>query len=495
MDPNTAGQSGNARTRRSLLRITGGVGMTALAGSALAQDGTRAQRDDDEQATGTCRPRGADASIPAWSVDAAAQIEQTDANTVPVIEEINEVAPGLHVWDTWPLRNRDGSVACIDGWSVQFALTAPDEVLPGKRHDIAEIRFFYSRDGQDWRLGGPVFVPGTAKGNRQWAASAVYDQETEEMFMFYTATGRDGNPNDPRGDDVDITYEQRLALAEGATVETTTSGVDIEGMWEHEIILTADGEYYQTQEQAGDGIIYAFRDPWYFEDPATGCQYLIFEGNSPIEEGQTDCEAQELDSGDYRSGVAATGAEFNGNVGIAVSTADDDMSEWELRPPLLEATCVNQQLERGNVVVANDRYYLFFDSHKFTFAAGLEGPDGMYGFVADSLHGEYEPLNDSGLVLANPPDEPFQTYSWMPVPYDDDKIAVISYFNYFGLGETSLTGVGDLSREEQQARFGGTFAPTAVVTLDGSTTELVETLGPGFLPSACSDPPLDQDSE
>jgi len=476
-------------SRRTVLKLSGGVGLSAVGGTASARVGRPDQQDGD-RAADTCRPRTDDTSIPAWSVEAASEIELTDANTVPVVEGINEAAPGLHVWDTWPLRNRDGSVACIAGWTVQFALTAPDEVLPGKRHDIAEIRFFYSREGYDWRLGGPVFVPGTAKGNRQWAASSVYDDETGEMFMFYTATGRDGNPNDPRDENSDITYEQRLALAKGATVTTTRAGVDIEGRWEHEVILTADGEYYQTREQAGDGIIYAFRDPWYFEDPNTGCRYLVFEGNSPIEDGEAECDAQDLNSGDYRSGVAETGAQFNGNIGIAVSTADDDMSEWELRPPLLEATCVNQQLERGNVVVADDRYYLFCDSHRFTFADGLDGPDGMYGFVADTLHGDYEPLNGSGLVLANPPEEQFQTYSWMPVPYGENRVAVLSYQNYFGLGDSSLTGVGDLSRAEQQARFGGTFAPTVVVELDGRSTELVETLGPGFLPSECSNPPI-----
>lgn len=174
-----------------------------------------------------------------------------------------------------------------------------------------------------------MFVPGTAKGSRQWAASAVWDDEAEEIFMFYTATGQSGNPTDPRADGIDISYEQRLALAEGPSIETTETGVDIVGIWDHEIILTADGEYYQNQEQAGEDIIYAFRDPYYVEDPESGCQYLIFEGNTPTDPAETDCEAKALDSGDYTSGVAATGAQFNGSIGLAVSTADDDMSEWE----------------------------------------------------------------------------------------------------------------------------------------------------------------------
>lgn len=50
----------------------------------------------------------------------------------------------------------------------------------------------------------------------------------------------------------------------------------------------------------------------------------------------------------------------------------------------------------------------------FTFAPGLEngpGPGGLYGFVAGSLRANYRPLNDGGLVVANPPQEPNQAYS------------------------------------------------------------------------------------
>ncbi|MFD1600836.1 glycoside hydrolase family 68 protein [Halobellus rarus] len=477
-----------SNTRRQF--IVGSAG--ALGGLAVGSGVVDTVAADEHQGDETGTPNGSESDqTPAWTVEAAGQIELNDANTIPIIRRLDDSFPGLHVWDTWPLRDRDGSVASVNGWSIQFALTSPSGVLPGKRHDIAEIRYFYSREGYDWHLGGPVFVPGSAKGNRQWAASAVWDGDSEELFMFYTATGRSGNPNDPRGEGIDITYEQRLALAEGTSLQTTRQGVRITGEWEHEIILTADGEYYQTQEQAGDGIIYAFRDPWYFEDPESGNRYLVFEGNTPLEPGEANCEAQDLEPGDYSSGVAATGAQFNGNIGLAVSTSDEDMSEWELRPPLLEAICVNQQLERGNIVVMDDRYYLFCDSHKFTFPQGLDGPDGMYGFVADSLQGDYEPLNGSGLVLANPADQPFQTYSWMPVPYDDNQIAVLSYYNYHDLGDDTLTGVGNLPREDQMAKFGGTFAPTLVVELDGASTEIVDTLDGGFLPSENSNPPID----
>jgi levansucrase len=486
--------------RRAVIGALGGTGLAALAGLP----GALAQEDETSADEGTSTPDGDGTPTPTpeserseqtatWSVEAAKQIERTAGNTPPVFGDLPEVAPNMHVWDSWPLRNRDGSVACVNGWMVLFSLTSPDALLPGKRHDVAEIRYFYSRDGQDWRMGGQVFVPGRPIGNRQWASSAVYDQETDEVFMFYTATGDESVTTDPSPPSPDLTYKQRLALAEGVTLRTSTTGVDFDGVWEHSLLLEADGEYYQTMDQSGDGIIYAFRDPWYFQDPNTGEEYLIFEGNTPIDDGETPCKSADLEEGDYLSGVAAGGAQFNGNVGIATK-AGDDMSEWELQPPLLDSTCVNQQLERGNIVVMDDKYYLFFDSHKFTFADGIEGPDGMYGFVADSLRGDYEPLNGSGLVIGNPEEAPFQAYSWMPMPYSEGKIAVTSYDNYNDLPEdTDLRGLRDLPPEAQQEAFGGTLAPTLILEVEDDQTNIVDIKQPGFIPSECSNPPLPTD--
>jgi levansucrase len=475
--------------RRTLLGAVGGAGAATLAGLPGAVAKTGDSNAGGDLVSGSTRGLWGDATAE-WAVDAAERIERTDANTAPVMDSIDEVAPNLHIWDSWPLRNRDGSVACVNGWTVLFSLTSADALLPGKRHDVAEIRYFYSKDGRNWELGGPVFIPGRPKGNRQWASSAVYDEETDEVFMFYTATGRESVVDDPYPPSEDLTYEQRLALAEGVTLETSETGVDFNGKWEHSIILTADGEMYQTREQS-EGIIYAFRDPWYFRDPDSGEEYLVFEGNTPLDPDESPCDTQDLEGGDYLSGVAAEGAQFNGNVGLAVSTDEDDMSEWELRPPLLDAVCVNQQLERGNVLVMDGRYYLFFDSHKFTFADGIDGPDGLYGFVADSLHGDYRPLNEGGLVVANPEEAPFQAYSWMPVPYGEGRMAVLSYDNYNDLPkDTSLRNLRSLPRSEQQKAFGGTLAPTLIVEVDDDETEIVDTRPPGFLPSECSDPPL-----
>nr|WP_252490600.1 glycoside hydrolase family 68 protein [Natronococcus sp. CG52] len=149
--------------------------------------------------------------------------------------------------------------------------------------------------------------------------------------------------------------------------------------------------------------------------------------------------------------------DFNGSVGIAVSPSGDP-TDWELESPLLEGAGTNQELERPHVVVRDGRYYLFLSSHEHTSAEGLEGYDALYGFVADSLRGEYVPLNESGLVLTNPPSAPFQTYSWLAYPHREE-ILVNSFFNYYDLRGLSLDDVTNLSLDEQQRRFGGTWPP------------------------------------
>ncbi|WP_183133200.1 glycoside hydrolase family 68 protein, partial [Pseudomonas savastanoi] len=46
---------------------------------------------------------------------------------------------------------------------------------------------------------------------------------------------------------------------------------------------------------------------------------------------------------------------------------------------------VNDQTERPHYVFQDGKYYLFTISHKFTYAEGLTGPDGVYGFVGEHL--------------------------------------------------------------------------------------------------------------
>lgn len=405
-----------------------------------------------------------DRSTPLWTREQAGRVERRDGATLPIVYPPDRpMAPDLHIWDTWFLRNRDGTIADIDGYRVILSLTASAELLPGKRHDVATIRYFYSRDGRTWTCGGPIFDD-DALGSRQWAGSALYDDDGQ-VYVFYTASGT-------RGED-EITYTQRIAVGAGGTIETDGDldggGLTISGPFDHRVLLEPDGRRYEREDQSR-GMIYTFRDPWFFEDSTLGETCLLFEANTPI-----------LDRGaQTRYGVDSAHLEYNGSVGIAVSPSGDP-TEWELQGPLLEGVGTNQELERPHLIRADDRYYLFISSHEHTFAPGLEGYDALYGFVADSLRGAYEPLNGSGLVLTNPASAPFQTYSWLAYPHREE-VLVSSFFNYYDLRGLSLDDVANLPPEEQQRRFGGTLAPTARLTLEGTETRIRDVLEHGHLP-------------
>ncbi|WP_423747169.1 glycoside hydrolase family 68 protein (plasmid) [Haladaptatus sp. SPP-AMP-3] len=389
-----------------------------------------------------------------WTRDHASRLRRTPDTTAPIIyPPERRISDEYHLWDTWFLRERDGSIAEVDGYRIAFSLSASSSLLPGKRHDEARIRYFYSTDGREWTYGGPVFPEGEAFGSRQWAGSALLDDGT--VYAYYTAAGHRDEP--------ELTYEQRICVGAGGTVSTDGDGLRIDGPWDHSVLLEPDGERYQTQEQSmrQDGPIYTFRDPWFFEDPETEETYLLFEGNTPIDDPDPE-------------------RTYNGCIGIAYSETGDP-TDWEVLDPLLDAERVNQELERPHVVVRNGRYYLFTPSHQHTFAPGCSGFDALYGFVADSLFGPYEPLNETGLVVSNPENAPFQAYSWLAFGHGDE-ILVTSFFNYFDLNGLSLDDVAFLPEAEQFRRFGGTYAPTLRLQVAGNRTRIWGELGYGRIP-------------
>jgi levansucrase len=294
------------------------------------------------------------------------------------------------------------------------------------------------------------------------------------LFSFYTAAGETGERFDPptvdelsadAGSDgaadyagqEGISYEQRMALAT-ARVVVDDDGPRFENWSDHLILFEGDGELYAetADTEGGAGQIDAFRDPEYFRDPADGREYLLFTATMP----QARCHG-------------------DGVVGIArLAGGSDELDDWEVLPPLLDGHCVNNELERPHVVVSNERYYLLFTTHDHTFDDHVDGPEGLYGFVADDLMGPYETLNGSGLVLANPPDAPFQAYSWMTLPNG----VTTSFFQYWGLDDdVDLDYIGQQDPEFQLERFAGTFAPSIEIIFDGDSTRVGEELAPGQL--------------
>lgn len=336
------------------------------------------------------------------------------------------------IWDTWPLTDLDMRPVSVDGWQLIFSLVAPRRLGFHDRHAISAIGWFCSRDGRSWRYRGLALPDGSALGSRQWAGSAVL--VGDRVHLFYTASGDGREGHDP--DWLTNDPLQRIALAT-ATLSSEGGDVAFAGpaFGDSRVVAEADGRLYQTAAQARGGeIIYAFRDPLVFAD--SGGVYMTFSGNS--------------------AGPSC----FTGNVGLA-RALDERFERWELLPPVMHANGVNQQMERPHFVVADGRYHLFFISHIETYAPGLTGPDGLYGFVGDGLRSDYRALNDSGLVIANDPAHPPQRYSDYVMP------------NWLVEGFIDTVGT----------RFGGTLAPTLRLQVDGLRASVAEQFDYGLIPA------------
>jgi len=398
-----------------------------------------------------------------WSRQQAEQVALTKETTAPNIDLNYElVAPDMWVWDTWPLQNRDGSLATVKGYRVAFALVAPHTYTWHERHTHARIGMFYSKNGKDWTYAGIPYDYDKALGHMQWAGTAMLD-EKGKVHLFYTAT-TDMNANGGKEwDETNWTQraEQRIAKTT-FDIGADKDGVHLTNEGEHRIILEADGTYYETVENWNGNIITAFRDPFFFQDPNTGKEYIIFEGQAGSDRNQL--KPENIGDEAYRAthSVPAGAEKYNGNIGIA-EVLDHDVTKLKLLPPLLESVGANHQLERPHVVVNGDNYYLYTISHTFTYAPGLTGPDGVYGFVGKGgIRSDYKPLNGSGLVIGNPSDNPYQAYSWMVLP-----------------DETVISFINEPRDENGQVHYAGTFAPTLKLNVDGDKTEIVKELQPG----------------
>ncbi len=429
-----------------------------------------------------------------WTRSVVQELERTPSTTLAVLPSTNEqILPGYWLWDSWPVRTPDGSIARIGEWYVLVSLTAPDSLLPGQRHGNAELRYLISRDGEDWQLGARLFTDGNAEGNAQWAGSTLYDPATNRITVFYTALGfADGaSPDDGTAGESRQASDQRLVMVQGSATPSA-SGLTLSGWGPHQVIVEPSGKYYERQ--ANSEGIWAFRDPWFFKDPRSGRSFLLFTANLSL--GGPDADSTSPSAVRFwptapgvqpnAAGMRMFGShggetptdgdpEVNGVVGMVVAD-NDALTSWTKLPPLLAAIGVNSQLERPHFVVKDNKYYLFFSSHEFTFADGLDGPDGLYGFVGDSLTGLYKPLNGTGLVAGNPTAARYQTYSYTVLP----NLQVVSFVGYQNLGGVGLDGIGAQTPEWQRDRFAGTLAPPFGLTVNGAQTSVTGFIGSDF---------------
>jgi len=348
------------------------------------------------------------------------------------IDETERMLPDLYLWDLWPVRLHDGTLASIDGTEVWMALSSSSSLDPGQRHDVARIRLI-SRHDDLWSDLGPLFPDGASPGSREWAGCATFHPESGALDVYYTASGMAGESRP--------TFAQRIVQT-SATLQAD-GGVRFGDWAQHREAVIPGGRYQSTADQhSGEpGFIKAFRDPFRFTDPADSREYLLFTAS-----------------------LADSATDFDGAIGIA---AREEGGFFSLLPPLVEADGVNNELERPHLVVRNDSYYLFFSTQARTFHPDVTGPTGLYGFVGPSITGPWEPLNGSGLILRNPDEEPYQAYSWLVL--NDLRVAsFVDFHSLNGRRPEEVEGAG-----EGREHFGGTLAPCETISVEGSTARLL----------------------
>jgi levansucrase len=365
-----------------------------------------------------------------WTPDQLEHINFSALPAAPLITSATPMLPGYDLWDMWPVQYPDGRVADFNGSHLWMTLSALVNGDPVNRHALARIRLLRQRGG-DWQDMGNALPDGFSPGSREWSGSAVFDQTTGRITLYFTSAGRRG--------DTRAIYEQRLFQ----TSTRLDDDLQPAGWSVPTESLRNDGTYCNTAscEDRGPGTIKAFRDPGFFRDPKDGTDYLLFAAS-----------------------LAASTSAHNGAVAIA-RAADGAQGTWTLLPPLLSADRLNNELERPHVIYHGGLYYLFWSTQTHVFAdGGLRGPTGLYGMVSETLLGPYAPLNGSGLVLCNPAAEPMQAFAWWVL----SDLSVISFVDAWGLKGEKVTGA-----EMARARFGGTLAPVLNIRLEGARATLV----------------------
>ena len=368
-----------------------------------------------------------------WHTSHLSAVKIPEHATMPAIEpgDLHPIQDGRYYWDQSPVVDRSGNIARHRGFELWIALSAPVTDFDAARHEQARLRLLTHRERR-WIDCGNLLPDGFCSGSREWAGVALLN-DADAITLYYTATGVAGERAP--------TYTQRIFEASGKLV-AAASTPRIDDWTDLGEPIRADGTRYQAadQLQGEPGSIRAFRDPYHFRDPATADEYLLFSASD-----------------------ARAMTERNAAIGIA--TADPATNRWALENPLIRADGVTNEMERPHVVYRGGNYYLFWSTHGWTFADDIRAPTGLYGMVAESLHGPYEPLNGTGLVAANPADQPYQAYSWL-VASD------LSVSSFVDMLDGRIDAAPDSPRYPV-GKFEGTIAPPFELQLQGARTSIV----------------------
>lgn len=346
-----------------------------------------------------------------------------DSVTMPEIpKDFPVMNDEVWVWDTWSLTDEHSNQMSYKGWDVIFSLVAPRSIPFDSRHWSAKIGYFYRKStaelNSSWTYGGLLFPEDSSLSNTEWSGSTRLMQGNK-VRVFYTAT----------------------------TFGTPRPGTD----GKPAVLATVEGRISASDEGVGGGVLGS-------EETHVTEEDLGYVDGDPFAETVEE--------------VNGMGAHYQrGNIVLAWADSKD-LTSWTMLPPILTAYGVNDQTERPQMILQDGKYYLFTISHQFTYANGLRGPDGVYGFVGDGIRSDFQPLNDSGLVLGSPTD--------LNLPADAPESPTVgqnprqfqAYSHYIQPGGLIQSFIDNVD-----GRRGGTLSPTVKVNISGETTAVDYSFG------------------
>lgn len=398
-----------------------------------------------------------------WTIaDALKIISDQQSITAPVLPYYFPVMNEWEmIWDTGCLRTMHCESITYNGWYVIWSLAATKTTLDpnqlssqwGNRNNTAFIGYWYSKDGINWTWGGRLLNTSADERPQEWAGNLVMREGTKNVVdMFYTSVSGGGA--------VSV-----IAISTGQ-IYTDDTKVWFEGFTSTTDILNPDGVHYANSTQ---DPYFNWRDPFPFINPGDGEVYCLFEGNIAGKRGSftlTDNETgilpPNVQAGDGAIyGTAAMGIAKLASGSYATGTFDE--SQWTQLDPLISALGVNDHLERNHLVFKGKYTYLFGTSQQALYSGGLQGPDGVYGFVSENgIFGPYEPLNGTGLVLGNPSSAPHEAYSHFV-----DSEGYVQYF------------MDTIPNPNGGSTIGASLGPTLKLEFETANTYLTEIHGYG----------------
>ncbi len=261
--------------------------------------------------------------------------------------------PGHYLWDFWLLKHGEG----YHLYHLTAPRTLPD---PEQRHDVARVRYAFSRDLVGWEDRGLVLEPG-APGSWDdlsiWTGSVIAAHG--QFYMLYT-----GRAAGERG------RVQRIGLAVSRDLQHWER-------WSDRPLLEADPRWYEKAEASPTGNE-SWRDPYVYYEPQEAMFYAFI--TARVKEGDPQGR------------------------GCIAAARSEDLVTWEVLPPVV-APGHFYEMEVPTVWKGNGRYYLTFSTQAQWYTPehaeeiSPEQPQtGIFYYVSDHLLGPYRPVGKEVLL-------------------------------------------------------------------------------------------------